>query len=138
MKNEVFLDFCIWNFEDITHEEITQTLGITPTRIYIKGQQVDAKFLRISKTNGWRMSSGLDTHVSFEDQMIAMLNIIEPKIDLFKPFCDNYYCEFACAIYIYYDNDESTPWLHLDHRYNELIKKLNIQFDLDLYCLPNK
>ena len=84
------------------------------------------------------MSSGLDKYVSFEDQMNAMLDIIESKIELFRPFCEKYYCEFSCAIYIRYDNDESTPWLHLNARYNRLIKKLNIEFDVVLYCLPNK
>jgi hypothetical protein len=28
--------------------------------------------------------------------------------------------------------------VHLDARYNRLIKELNIEFDVDLYCLPNK
>jgi hypothetical protein len=137
MKNEVFLDFCIWNFEDVTHEEITQRLGIVPTRIYVKGQRIDPKFSRISKKNGWRMSSGLDKYASFADQMKAMLDIIEFKIDLFRPFCEKYYCEFSCAVYIRYDNGESTPWVHLDARYNRLVKELNIEFDVDLYCLPN-
>ena len=138
MKNEVFLDFCIWDFDDISHEEISQKLGIAPTKIYIKGKKIDPKFSRVSKKNGWRMSTGLDKYASFEDQMKAMLDIIESKIELFRPFCEKYYCEFSCAIYIRYDNEESTPWVHLDARYNRFIKELNIEFDVDLYCLPNK
>ncbi len=138
MKNEIFLDFCIWDFNDVGNDEITERLGITPTKIHIKGQKIDPKFLRIAEKNGWRMGSGLDKYDSFEDHMNTMLNIIESKIDLFKPLCEKYYCEFSCAVYIRYDNGDSTPWLHLNKRYNELIKKLNIEFDLDLYCLPDK
>lgn len=137
MKNEVYLDFIITDFEDISHDEITQRLGINPTKVYVKGQKKNPKSAGISKRNRWLMASGLDKYASFEDQMKAMLDIIESKIDLFRPFCEKYYCEFSCAIFIRYDNDESTPSVHLDARYNRLIKELNIEFDVDLYCLPN-
>jgi hypothetical protein len=137
MKHEIFLDFCIWKYEDINADEITHTLGIKPSKIYIKGEKTSPKLSILAKENGWRMSSGMDKHSSFEEHLDAILNIIEPKINLFKPFCDKYYCEFACAIYIRYNNEESIPWLHLNDRYNNLIKSLKIEFDLDLYCLPN-
>jgi len=137
-KNEIILDFCIWDFNDITPDDITRTLGIQPVKVYIKGQKTNPNFLTLAKRNGWRMGSALDKHASFEDQMNAMLNVIESKIDLFKPLCEKYYCEFSCALFIYFDNEESTPWVHLNSRYNRLIKELNIEFDLDLYCRPNK
>jgi hypothetical protein len=44
----------------------------------------------------------------------------------------------SCAVYIRYNNDESIPWIHLTKRYNDLASQLNIEFDLDLYCLPNE
>jgi len=82
------------------------------------------------------MGSGLDKYSSFDDQMNSLLDIIESKIDLFKPLCERYYCEFSCGIFVYFDNGESTPWVHLDKRYNEISKALNIEFDVDLYVLP--
>lgn len=140
MKNEIHLNFTIADFEDITHDEITQKLGISPKKIYVKGTKKypDSSVATLVRRNRWIMGSPLNEHSTFEDQMNALLDIIEPKIDLFKHFCEKYYCEFSCAIFIRYDNDESTPWLHLNTRYNKLIKELNIEFDLDLYCLTNK
>ena len=138
MKNEVVLDFCIWGFEDITPDEITQMIGIQPIKIYIKGEKKNSKFSALEKQNGWRMGSTLDQNASFEDQMNAMLDIIESKIDLFKSLCEKYYCEFSCALFIRYNHDESTPWIHLNSRYNRIIKVLNIEFDVDIYCLPNE
>jgi hypothetical protein len=139
MRNEVVLDFCIWDFNDVTHDYITEQLGIMPIKLHLKGSPINPKFSqRVAKKNRWIMSCGLDKYASFESQMEAMLNLIEPKIDLFRPFCDKYYCEFSCAIFIRYDNEESTPSVHLDARYNRLIKELKIEFDVDLYCLPNK
>jgi hypothetical protein len=137
MKNEVVLDFCIWNFDDITPDYITETLGLQPARVYIKGQKTNPKFAAVAKQNGWRIGAGLDKYASFKDQMEVLVAIIESKIELFRPFCEKYYCEFSCAIFIRYDNDEGTPSVHLDARYNRLIKELNIEFDIDLCCLPN-
>ena len=139
MKNEVYLDFTIADFEDISHDEITQKLGITPKMIYVKGTKKypESSVATLVKRNRWIMGSPLDQHSSFENQMNAMLDVIESKIDLFRPFCEKYHCEFSCAIFVRYDNEESTPWVHLDSRYNRLIKELNIEFDVDLYCLPD-
>jgi hypothetical protein len=138
MKNEVVLDFCIWEFDDITHEELTHKIGVEPVKVWVKGQPVNPKMpARLAKKNGWRMSSGLDKYSTFEDQMDSLLTILEGKLDVFKSICDKYYCEFSCALTVYAGNGESTPWVHLNSRYNKLIKELNIEFDLDLYCWPN-
>ncbi len=140
MKNEVTLDFRICDFEDITASQITNILNIQPTKIYIKGQKRNPENINsksVLKSNIWIMGSSLSGESSFEDQMNSLLDVIESKLDLFKPLCNKYYCEFSCALFIRYDNDESTPWIHLGDRYNKLIKELNIEFDVDIYCLPN-
>lgn len=139
-KNEIILDFRICDFNDITHDEITRKIGINPIRIHVKGEKRNPKNPNspVIKKNDWLMSSGVDIYSSFEDHMNALLTIIESKIDVFKPFCEKYYCEFACAMFVYFDNKESTPWLHLNARYNKLLKDLNIEFDLDLYVFPDQ
>ena len=140
MRNEVILDFCIWDFNDITSDDITRILGIQPVKVYLKGEKRNPQnptSTVVIKKNGWRMRSTLDKYSTFEDQMNAMLDVIESKIDLFRPLCERYFAEFSCAIFIRYDNGESTPSVHLNAKYNRLIKELNIEFDIDLYCLPN-
>ncbi len=98
MRNEIVLDFCIWDFDNITHDDITSRLGIQPNKIYVKGLSVNPKFpLKKANKNGWRMGTSLDRYSSFEDQMNQLLDVIELKIDLFKPLCEEYYCEFSCA-----------------------------------------
>lgn len=139
MLNEVVLEFCIWDYDDISCDQITEMLGITPSRVYIKGQPMNRNFsARLAKKNGWRMGSTLEKYASFEEQLNNLLDILESKIQILKPICEKYYCEFSCAIFIRYNNDESTPWVHLNERYNKLIRELNIEFDIDLYCLPNE
>lgn len=138
MNHEVILRFCLWDFDDISSEDITKTLGIKPEIIYKKGQQKNPNSISLAKNNGWIMGSSLDKYTSFEEQMNALLDIIEAKIDKFKPLCNKYYSEFSCAIFIRFENGDSYPSVHLDKRYNKIIKELNIEFDLDLYCFHNR
>jgi hypothetical protein len=52
MKNEVFVSFRFADFEDITPDDITQTIGIEPTKIIIKDKgrtPKDRKVKRYSK-----------------------------------------------------------------------------------------
>lgn len=140
MKHQIYLNFTIADFEDITHEEISQVLGIQPYKVYVIGQKKNPNSTSrtpvLAKRNRWMMKSSLDEYSSFENHMNALLDIIEPRIDLFKPFCEKYCCEFGCAIFLRDGSEESIPSVYLDSRYNKLIKELNIGFDLDLYCLP--
>lgn len=139
MQNEIVLSFGIFDFNDITHDNITELLGIVPDKVYVKGEKRNLKNPNspLIKKNSWIIGSGLDKYSTFEDQIKSLLDIIESKIDKFKPLCKRYYCELSCALFIYLDNGESTPWVHLDSKYNALIKDLNVEFDLDLYIFPN-
>ena len=139
-KNEIHLGFSIYGFNDITHEEITKLLGIQPSHQRIKGQIKNPKNPNspLIEVNKWTMDSGLDRYSDFDSQLSKLLNVIESKIDLFKPICQKYQCEFSCGLFVYYNNGESTPWVHLDSRYNNVIRELNIEFDVDLYVLPNE
>ena len=136
MKHRIYLNLAIEGFEDITHDDISRTLGMNPFKIYVKGEKRYSTV--IWPENRWIMASPLDEYSSFEDQMNATLDIIEPKIDLFKPLCEKYCCQFMCAIYLRYDNGESMPWVNLGSRYNKLIREINIGFDFDLYVFPNE
>ncbi|WAC14446.1 DUF4279 domain-containing protein [Dyadobacter pollutisoli] len=136
-KNKIHLSFCIWDFEDITHDKITELIGRNPSKIYNKGEARNKEFpLRITKTNGWILDSTADKSIPFEEQMDSLLDILESRKELLKPICNKYYCEFSLALYIYSD-EESTPSVHLSSRYHALAKELSFEFDLDLYCLQN-
>lgn len=134
-KNEIVVRFGIWDFYDISHEQITRDLEVVPIKTYIKGEKMGINSSQVAKGNGWLCESPLGKYASFEDQMNSLLDLLEPKVDILKPLCEKYYCEFSCALFVYRDNDESTPWVHLNSRYNNFLKHLNIEFDIDLYCL---
>lgn len=140
MKNEIILDLRIFDFNDITHDELTMLIGLKPVKIHIKGDKKYPEKLNspLIEKNNWFLGSGLDKHSSFDEQMNAMLDIIESKKDVFRSICKKYYCEFRCATTIYYGNKESVPWVYLGERYNAINKELKIAFDLDLYVWSNR
>lgn len=140
MKNEVVLEFKIVGFEDVSHEYISKITGVNPAKVFIKGQKrnpSNPNGKALHKNNIWVINASLGKYASFDDQLNTLLEIIESKIEIFKIFSIKYYCEFSCALFIYSNGEESTPWLHLNSRYNRLIKELNIEFDVDIYCMTN-
>jgi len=137
MRNEIIVRFCIWGFEDISHDEISKATGLTPNKIYIKGQKKNPRFSPLAKENGWLFQPSDDPHLPFEDQFRLLLRIIEDNKSIFEVFCKKYYCEISCGLFIYFENDESTPSIHIDPEYHRILGDLNIAFDVDIYCLPN-
>ena len=137
-KNEINLRFSIFEFDDITHDDITKLLGYQPKFVRIKGEKKNPRNINspLIEVNTWTIDSGLESHLDFGHHLNALLDILEPRIDVLIPICEKYYCEVSCGMFVYFDNGESTPWIHLDSRYREMTKKLKIEFDLDLYVLP--
>ena len=135
-KNEVKLSFCVWGFSDIGHDEVSAILGVNPSKIFVEGERMNPKFTRLAKENGWFIDAPTDRYAPFNEKMDALLDIIESNKEGFESISRKYYCEFSCAIYIYND-EESTPSVHLGSRYTSVTKTLNIEFDVDLYCSQN-
>jgi hypothetical protein len=137
MHNEIILRFCIWGFNDIAHGEITNIMGIQPSKIYVKGERENSKSTALVKENGWLLEPTSDRGLSFEVQLENLLGLLESKKKLVKKFCEDYTCQISCGVFIYFDNGESTPSIRLSTEYNKLIRELDLEFDVDIYCLPN-
>ncbi len=134
MKNEIQLNFHICDYIDITSNDISEILNIEPMRIIEKGQRKNKQNIDspVFTRNFWIMTHALNPSTSsFDQQMEALLDIIEPKLDLFKNLCSKYFSQFSCIITIK-DKKQSTPWIHLNSRYNKIIKELNSEFDVDI------
>lgn len=124
----------------MTHEEITEMVGIKPTEVFVKGARIPKARSEsaVYKFNAWFLEAGLDKYADFEQQMNSLLDILEPKQAFLKPLSEKYKCAFSCMAKIYYDNGESTPSIHLDDRYNRFVNNVKADFDVDLYTPPNR
>ncbi|MGK6353564.1 DUF4279 domain-containing protein [Parapedobacter sp. DT-150] len=134
-RHEIKLSFCVWGFKDISHDDLTKILDVAPSKIFIEGERMNPKFPRLAKENAWFLDSPAERFADFNEKMGALLDIIESKIDKFEAVCNKYLCEFSCALFIQPKSEESIPWIHFGPRYIEVIRKVKIEFDFDIYCL---
>jgi hypothetical protein len=137
-KHEVWLDFEISGFDDITHEQLSDQLGLQPFRIYVKGQPKKPGISALSKKNRWLIRGTDDVHVPFEEQMELLLDILEPKIDVISKLSDKYSCEFSLGLYLDVNVNESVPSVHLSKRYARVAAQLNAEFDVDILLVEDE
>jgi len=135
MKNEIILSFGISGFNDISHQDLTELIGMNPALVFIKKQ--DNNDPVATRQNAWIMASDKATTASFEEQMNYFIDVLESKIDVFRPLSHKYCCEFSCAVTLYTGNGESMPRVHLNSRYNNISKALNLSFDFEIYSWPD-
>ena len=74
--NELYFEFIIRGYNDITHEDITRMLNIKPSKIYIKGKPMNPKMKILAKKNGWRIDNPLANKSLFEDQLNAIFDLL--------------------------------------------------------------
>jgi len=132
MKHDLNLRFCIWQYEDITHEKITDELGLTPHRTFVKGKPVNPKVTRLAKNNVWIYGTPYQNEDDFMAQLDKILDVLEPKIPILRKYAKKYSCVFSCAIFIN-NKEESAPRIYLDKRYNAFIREVDAIFDVEIY-----
>lgn len=133
-KVEVFLE--ISGFEDVSHTDITQLLGLEPNRVYVKGQPRNPQGGSLARTNRWLLYgySPERPRLLFEDQVDALISLVMPRLTAFQALCHRYTCVLRCGVMSYCENGESTPAVHLERRHVELLEALTADFDVDIYC----
>ncbi|MGN7784997.1 DUF4279 domain-containing protein [Niabella sp. 22666] len=133
--HEIKVDFRIVDF-DCSVEEITSTVGINPTKVYVKGEYVTVgKSRRLRKENMWILESQSNDTLSLETHLEELAEKIKPHFDMFKLVCNKYYSEFACRIYLKKVSEESIPSVHLSADFTKLLSQLSSELDIDIYML---
>lgn len=132
MKNKIVLTLGIWDFSDITHQEISDALALIPVKIFIKGERTSPKLQILAKKNGWMYSQANREFDSFEIQMNDLIELLRTRESALKELTKKYYCELSCAVFEV-SEEESMPWVHLTKAHIMFLNEFSIEFDLDLY-----
>jgi Domain of unknown function (DUF4279) len=133
-RNKIYLALNIHGFT-CAPGDITRDIGLQPTEAWEIGDLVYPRVSLRHKKNGWSLASGLSKYASFEEHMNALLDKVEPVLPAFAKVARLYYTELACAIYVYHENGESKPAVHLDTRSVRIVEALGAEVDFDLYYL---
>jgi uncharacterized protein DUF4279 len=139
MFYKIELDLVLTNF-DIDPNQVSEMLSLTPIVSWLKGESIQ-RTARKHKTNGWRLSSGLDNTAELDDHINALFAKIKPALSNFNNLPTSTEKEVSCVIYIYHktnntDEEHRTPPIHLEREHVEILNQMGAEFDLDLYVLP--
>jgi hypothetical protein len=127
MESEFRVEFKI--FGNTPPQEITDIIGITPTRTWRKGESNQGLKL-LYKENGWGLSSGVQNNPDIEVHLKALLERLLPKAEVIKSLCkqNDLGSEFSC----YIDIVDETPIFNLDAPTIAGISSLNSTLDIDI------
>ncbi|MEA5470216.1 DUF4279 domain-containing protein [Spirulina sp. 06S082] len=132
MKNEFFCAFTVLNF-DCDPDEITAFVGVTPSKVWKKGDLIYPNASVSHKQNGWTIKSELDNSIELSKHIEVVLNKIEDNWQSFVKICCKYYAELECTIYIY--DEDNRPTISFDKKLVKKLAQLNAEIDVDLYIL---
>ncbi|HEU5415040.1 MAG TPA: DUF4279 domain-containing protein [Candidatus Angelobacter sp.] len=115
--------------DTLTPEDISERLGLTPSRSWIKGESDRKKAsLNMAKWNGWIYDSGCHSDVSLQEQVAALLHALEPMQDSVRRISD--LCDVAVSLVAYSGPNKS---IFLSKKLVALIAALGAHFDFEMY-----
>jgi hypothetical protein len=131
--NHVILWFL--NFDN-SPEEITEKLGLIPTRTAIKGQERSNSSIankKIHKFSFWEYEWKIESNQfvgELADKFIE--EIIKPRIGEIKMLADTIDAEFKIVQYYY---SGYNPGYHFSVDKMKILSEANLEIDIDTYCL---
>lgn len=135
MRPEIRLDFCITG-TIVSPEKITDLLGITPSRTWNIGEQIQKTNLR-RKHNGWCLSADIDKGaLDLAGPAKALLNLLTPKAPLIREICVQFDmdCEFGYGIYIV----DEQPVINFEPDLLSAMAELNAAVDIDIILIARR
>lgn len=132
MDPEIRVEFHLVGNE-ITPQEITDILGITPSRIFIKGEK---RFPKLNlkpthKENAWSLRASKDiSSLDINDYIKPVVEILFPIREKLIILCEekDLYSELSCVIEII----EQSPIMHLEPDLISKIALLQTHIDFDI------
>jgi hypothetical protein len=121
-------------------EEISERLGLTPTRTWLKGEEYYRGFgehrkIRIREENFWALDWRRETDQWIQEQIDEFLSVVvAPRKELIKEISKECYCEFSVAQYVY---NGCNPGFHFSKEVLAQIQFIEAELDMDIYCLSN-
>lgn len=127
MSTRQFVEFCITGTR-ISPDEITELLGVVPTRIWRLDEPIQDTMLR-RKHNGWCLTK---RHESAElaDLVKSLLNELLPNAETITRICSDYEldCELCCVAYVI----NQAPAINFDREIIRGLAQLGATLDIDI------
>lgn len=113
--------------------EVTQKLGINPTKSWLKGDIIREKLRR--KNTAWEFSTGYVESLDVNEQMSQIINKLKDKVPVLLDLKKRNGLEYGIIIVIVINNGY-TPALGFDNSAIEFLHLIGADVDIDLYANP--
>jgi hypothetical protein len=132
MTNKFYVELCVYDYE-VSHGEITETLGLSPDRVETKGakKNVGPGLDTAIEQNGWILESQVDGKEPLEDHIQRMLDRTKDQAPIFKSLSEKNVVQLSIVAYYDYPNFG----LEVNNKQLERLAKMGVVVDFDLYYL---
>ncbi len=131
-RRDTYAYFWIEGF-DCAPEEISERLGITASKVHLKGEPLAGK--RVRRANSWEVLSPLPRGEEVLDSYVeALLNLLEPCAGAIQSIAKECDIGINCVGYFYSAN----PGFHFSRSVIGRLDALGVSVDFDLYCYCSK
>jgi hypothetical protein len=114
---------------DVDPEEITEIIGIQPTKTRKAGDPVPRTIIK-TKMNGWLLYAPCDPFKSdLDEQVEKLLEIIEPYKDNFSKLPKGTHIELSCFLYSY----KERPIIGFSAESIKKLAEIGASIDVDSY-----
>lgn len=114
-------------------EEVTNLLGICPTKTWLCGETVTPRAKNVHKSNGCILISPRDPVNSTVDvQVDSLISIITPHIEAFAKLPAGVYIELSCIIRV---ADYGRPVVGFSADTVRVLAQIGANIDIDIYDL---
>lgn len=128
---EVYIEFIVYGDNLIDHKELTQIIGVYPTKTRKKGEEIRSNLRAVD--NSWiYQTSKLDTFY-VEDLIENIYELINPIMHRLMNYLEKKSLRCKFNIVISTPFDESFPSLYFSEDFIKLCSLLNAPIDTDIY-----
>ncbi len=131
MISEIGVAFLLHG-ENVSPEEITNLVGLQPTRTWRMGDSVQKTLLK-HKKDGWLLGLPRKRTINFEEELCSLLDKVEPHRDNIIKARErlNLGSLIRCVAYV----SDQTPILGFSNKTINRMASLGADFDLDLILI---
>lgn len=130
--DRIHLYLSVFDFDPAPPSDVTALLGIDPTTAWMEGEPVSGHPTARRTFSSWQLKSPLPLTTGFEEQMEALLRIMEDRAEQVRLVNERFGAQIGCAAYFQSVN----PGFGLSADHCARIAVLGLSLDFDLYCLP--
>ncbi len=94
--------------DDLIPQEITDMLGVAPTRAEIKGQEIIGRktgSVRVAKSGIWRLQAADRQPEDINGQILEIFNMISADVKVWQNITRKYRAELFCGLFLSTTND---------------------------------